>query len=461
LEKQQVMEALEFLGGKYNKPEQVVPGPVQTFRAHNAATGRPVYIHRVSMGEEQQTQQAALLRLLMTALFRSPSAHRLVLDFGEEQGYWYVVTECEPQCLLLREWLQFEIDNAGAAPAAPPPPVAKAPEVKPPSPPPSNGPGEFTRMFQAIPAAHPAPQPPAPQPPAGQPRATPPGEGPARSEPGEFTRFFREGLPGSAPKPSPAPAPPRAQERPSNPDLRRAGVQRPSTPVPPITPRPTESGEFTRLFKAHQSPSPAPAAPQEFGFNNPRFGEAPDLGKPKPETPDIFNLSAEAPRPLASASQEPGEYTRLFGKSDVPAVQKPSVVAAPVATPMVDDSSKSTCPLPAAAPPPAPPPAPVIAKAPSEFTQVLRGNRPSSPPADMPLAGQAPAPALVVEPVKVNITPPTPPSIPKPQIPPVSMPAPPAVAVAANSKTMVVFFVILGVLAVLLVILIVLLTTKK
>jgi hypothetical protein len=442
----QVMEAIEFLGGKYNKPEQVVPGPVQTFRAQNATTGRPVYIHRVSTGEEQQTQQAALLRLLMTALFRSPSAHRLVLDFGDEKGYWYVVTECEPQCLLLREWLQFEIDNAGVAPAAPPSPAVKTPD------PPASPPGEFTRMFQAIPATPSTP-------PVAAAPATPPHEGPSRSEPGEFTRFFREGLPVPAPKPQTPPAP-RVQDRPSNPDLRRPGsVQRPSTPVPPLTPRTSEAaGEFTRLFKAHQSPASPPPAPRDFGFNNPRFGEAPDLGKPKQEEHDIFNLSPEAPAPLPSHSQEPGEYTRLFGKSSAPPpVQKPSVVAAPPAAPMVDDPLKSTRPLPVAASPAPPldlPPGPVSAK-PSEFTQVMRGNRPPSP------ANQLGASAMAAEPVKINMTPPSPPAIPKPELPPVSMSAPQAVSVAASGKTMMVFFIILGVLAVLLVILIVLLTTRK
>ena len=83
-------------------------GPVQAFRAQNAANGRTVFIHRVSTTEAPE-EQAALLKLLTTALVKSADAKRMVLDFGEESGFWYVVTENEPQCALLREWLQLEL----------------------------------------------------------------------------------------------------------------------------------------------------------------------------------------------------------------------------------------------------------------------------------------------------------------------------------------------------------------
>ena len=88
-------------------------GPVQAFRAQNAASGRTVFIHRVSTTEAPD-EQAGLLKLLTSALVKSADTKRLVLDFGEERGFWYVVTESEPQCALLREWLQLEIDAAAA-----------------------------------------------------------------------------------------------------------------------------------------------------------------------------------------------------------------------------------------------------------------------------------------------------------------------------------------------------------
>jgi hypothetical protein len=105
------MEALELLGSRYIKPEQVSVGPVETLRAQNAATWRMVFIHRISTTQEA-AEQANLLKLLTTALVRSSEAKRLVLDFGEEQGFWNVVTENEPQCESLRDWLQAEVDGA-------------------------------------------------------------------------------------------------------------------------------------------------------------------------------------------------------------------------------------------------------------------------------------------------------------------------------------------------------------
>ena len=435
---------LEFLGGKYHKPEEIVHGPVQSFRAQNAATGRLVYIHRVSTTEEQ-AQQSALLLLLASAMTRSAAVKRLILDVGEEKGFWYVVTELEQQCLALREWLQFEIDNASGnanagsppsarnlqppAPAtaekqdageftrmfrrqpmrpntpAPQSPIAGQPSASPPipaarvQPPPSAAPppappsappepsapqvqaGEFTRMFQTGPGREDKPQPfaqpfqhpviatppPAevPKPveppkkgpseftrmfmaanPAEQPRSAPapppaaPLPGPSKSGPGEFTRFFTDGLPPAAPKPSSAPSPPQPQpqtpwspsvpDRPSDPDfsrtqqMTRTGVQRPSTP-PPSAPRQSpDAGEFTRLFSTSPGSSSAPPTPapasntSEFGLGNPRLGNAPDLSKPKEELPDIFNLKPEAPMPMPTKSQEQGEYTRLFGKGELP-----------------------------------------------------------------------------------------------------------------------------------------------
>ncbi|MGA2156479.1 MAG: hypothetical protein ABSH37_18880, partial [Bryobacteraceae bacterium] len=112
-----------------------------------------------------------------------------------------------------------------AAPLAPPPaspPVPAAP-VPPPA---ASEPGEFTRLFQTVPAAAPAataplaspniPQPPLapeqpkPQPPAAAPPAPPPDVAapvppPVASEPGEFTRLFQT-VPAAAPAAAPASA---------------------------------------------------------------------------------------------------------------------------------------------------------------------------------------------------------------------------------------------------------------
>jgi hypothetical protein len=164
------MEALELLGSRYIKPEQVAVGPVETLRAQNAATWRVVFIHRVSTARESG-EQADLLKLLTTALVRSSEAKRLVLDFGEEQGFWNVVTESEPQCESLRDWLQAEVDGAEKGEA-----ILSAEQAA--------AMGEFARLFargaklpprKVVQAKQPkAPAPPPPAPKAPEPEAPEP-----------------------------------------------------------------------------------------------------------------------------------------------------------------------------------------------------------------------------------------------------------------------------------------------
>ena len=437
------MEPLQFLGGKYQEPEQIVPGEVQTFRAREASTGQTVFVHRVStaMGD---AQQAALLRLVLQGLFRSPSARSHVLDFGEEPGYCYVVTESSPQCLLLREWLQFELESsptgrdgqgsksvggtepkpqADGAPAVNRPdrrttvdakagPVAfvireqpaKQSAVPPPSPTPatpaSSGPPrvEFVKK-EPVPAGPPKPQSPTwdldPEPtkfetrvePAAPkaepakprlepaaPKADPTPAGPSQGDPGEFTRFFKGGLPPSAPSRTDAF---RSQDRPSH---GFGPVQRPGNP--PMPPK-SEPGEFTRVFMKSGGEPATPTAPpplspkppvnapsnrtgfpeeSEFGsnnpFNSPRVERLPDLSNRADDLPSMFQLKAEAPTPMPSASQEPGEYTRMFGKGSIPPPpQAPSAVG-PAPSFRTDDPLGGTnfgmgVPPAPAAPPPA------------------------------------------------------------------------------------------------------------
>ncbi len=107
------MQALKLLAGQYSQAQQVASGRVDTFHALSVATGRPVYIHRVATAAEP-AEQAELLKLMTSALVRSPEVKNFILDFGEEQGYWHVVTEGEPQCVSLRDWLTSEIRGAQA-----------------------------------------------------------------------------------------------------------------------------------------------------------------------------------------------------------------------------------------------------------------------------------------------------------------------------------------------------------
>ncbi len=107
------MEPVEFLDGKYCQAEQILPGPIQTFRAQETAAARPVFVHRVSVTGEP-AQHLALLELLSAALLRSPKARKMVLDVADHDGFYYVVTQTAPQCLLVREWLQCEVDDPTA-----------------------------------------------------------------------------------------------------------------------------------------------------------------------------------------------------------------------------------------------------------------------------------------------------------------------------------------------------------
>lgn len=483
------METLEFLGGKYRKTEQIVPGPVQTFRARESSTGRDVFVHRVSTSEEP-AEQVALLRMLTTVLLRSPEARRLVLDFGDEQGFWYVVTASEPRCLVLREWLQFELNRADDSG-----PVAENPPPSPPSidPVPSSKPealkrdetppGDFTKLFQTSRPTNPVP----PLAPSPSTTLSPPEKAaekpapPIQSEPGEFTRVFQSFKPQLVQPSSPsAPAAPASRNeeqgeftkffqsglssggnKPSNPEVKRSQdrpsrpgfVQRPNTPMPPLPQKLAEPGEFTRIF-SHPGP--------EVRKQNDIFADPPVSSAARHDA--LTNGGDFAPTKPPQA-RELGEYTRIFGGGTVPspAEQSPITPKPPVPA-ALDDPLQDTRHF--ASAPPAPPP---VRKGPSEYTMVIQGNRPlqevgagnASPAAEpLPAAGLPSA----------AIAPPLPKAPPAPQVPQVKtplVPKPPALAPAQvkipapGNKKLVVFFAILAVLSVILILLVVLITVKK
>lgn len=514
------METAEFLGGKYQKPEQIRPDPVHTFRTKEVSTGRTVFVHRVST-TEAPAEQTSLLRLLLSAVFRSPSARNLILDYGEEQGFWYVITQGEPQCLQLREWLQFEIDHAGGtagrtqtsgeAPATskapapaddpdrtqlatpkvgiltPEPPAQSAsresgeftrmfqPSAKPEASPvwnepakPKQQPGEFTRMFlskteTAAEESKRVPAPPSPDrvntPPAN------PEKPPVEHGPGEFTRFFQGASPAAKNPPEPMPAQDPLQtrevQRPSG-SVQRA--QRPSSPLPQRSS--SDTGEFTKLF----SRAPESAAPPERRASH---------------LDDIFDRAPAAPSAPPASAPEPGEYTRIFGKGDLgPPAQQPSTIAPqapasilhdPVAPDSTFPSTKETTrqmPKPA---PAAPAPA---AQAPSEYTAVMRGLGASGGGAGTPAGEQAhSAPTGAASGMKLPQAPPIPgaqpPKMPaapmphKPAVPGGAMPkmkppeAPKTAAPAPSNKKLIIFFCVLGILTVVLIVLIALIALKK
>src|SRR6185437_8314912 len=327
---------MAFLGGKYLQPEQVITGNVQTFRAREAATGRSVFVHRIA--ETAQPEQAALLKLLLSCLYRSSAVKELVLDVREEGDLCFVVTESVPQCLLLREWLQFESDRSdpGTKPAGGGTPLRTG----------SDAPVPQRSSVSGTPQR--------PEPPAQ-----------ARPAPGEFTRMFQALDPSKAETVSRTPPPAQAPVRPVTPippDSGKSNNKLVSPEKPEMrTPAPASPGEFTRLFQAPAQipPAKAPEASKDAPAGSLGIGHTPHIppsgepsvadphggpgeftrffggGSPVPN-PEGFSFPAVQrpipPQNTAAPSQSPGEFTQLFS-GETPPPTAPAPYAATSAPP--------------------------------------------------------------------------------------------------------------------------------
>jgi len=175
-------------------------------------------------------------------------------------------------------------------------------------------------------------------------------------EPGEFTQYFMGGLPS---KVTPSGAPTNAHRTPT-------GVQRPNTPVPP--PRTlngdSSSGNFTERFAPPRQNAPV-LKTEQYGVYNPQMGPAPDLSKSSlPDHGGSFDFSKPA-----SQKEQPGEYTSLFGRGDVPPPPRQSAVSPSPAAPMMSDSPNSFSARPLRDV------APEAPKGPSEFTVIAQGRQ--------------------------------------------------------------------------------------
>ena len=262
----------------------------------------------------------------------------------------------------------------GATPVTPPPPPTQPPPVAPPAPPAQAAPGEFTRMFQAPAAPQPMGEaaPPAPPQPMGE--AAPPAPLPApptQATPGEFTRMFQapaapqpmgEAAPpaarpaSGAPPPAPpvqaapgeftrlfqASAPPQPMGEAAPPAARPA-----SGAPPPAPPAQAAPGEFTRMFQASAPPQPmGEAAPPAGRTRIGRSAAGATRASRSRRVHTVFSVSALAgagsrrldrfshrqrapPKPPPPVSSAPGEFTRIFGRGDLPAAQAASREGAP------------------------------------------------------------------------------------------------------------------------------------
>jgi hypothetical protein len=252
---------------------------------------------------------------------------------------------------------------------APADPLAEPPAPRDEPPPPAQEPGEFTRMFRSpsTEANTPAPATDPGDGPAGtgSPAVAGPETGPAEStapapepEPGEFTRMFR--TPAAPPEPA-APAPE------STPKTPAAEPGRPPDNVP---------GEFTRTFLAANRGEDrasgrdldrvelTPPGPSWSGEADRAAGGSPST----PSEPPAFRLdAAPADRPMATPPSPPppdltktpaksGEFTQIFGRTDVPGAQSPSTGSAPPPAHHAPPGSVPGAPRRPDSPPPAQPP---------------------------------------------------------------------------------------------------------
>ena len=262
---------------------------------------------------------------------------------------------------------------------------------------PSNpeGPGEFTRLFQAPqvkeqPSAAPSVQ----AEPSGP--FAPPVQPPVPQGPGEFTQLFRPGAPAT---------------RPAGPPISRSSPQ-PAVPFFSSLPQ-RAPGELTQLLQAYQpgksagAPSlleqPAPAVPPpppkvdkagpgEFTLI---FQQPPGSAAPPP--PAASSTSVGQTPPAAPQSSEPGEYTRMFelprggagaspqaaSQMPPPAAPQPAGVRAAPVIPVTPVSLPMAPSMPYVQPPVVPQPQPYVIPG-AQFQQPAAPSAFAMPPQPVP-----------------------------------------------------------------------------
>jgi hypothetical protein len=231
---------------------------VETWSARESGSARNLLLHRYAKtsGLRERIQSMPVDQLAT------------ILKAGEDGDYFFVVTPDTPDFRRFLNWVEKL-------------PIPQPPDVAVPKPGEAGQPiepGEFTRMFRT-------PVKPPPAPPA------------SAQEPGEFTQMF-------------------GRTNPSTP------AREPSANSLAATKSATERGELTRLFKG------ATAAPQR-----PASATAPSLsvgGEPPSEFTKLFKtplpetrLAERLERPQAEPEpaapfSEPGDFTKVFGRSNHP-----------------------------------------------------------------------------------------------------------------------------------------------
>jgi hypothetical protein len=172
------MNRAEF-DARYRLGDRIAEGAVLSYRADDLAAGQEVRIHLLA---GTTADEAAHLRSLLLAL--APHERALIMAETDVEGIGVIVTEALPGFTTLPSWLESRVSGAASAPD-------------------QGVPGEFTRLFGALP----------PEPHSGG------GSPPARAEP----------LPGHMFSPPTVPADP---ARPPRPVIRVGGSLPPPGPAP-------------------------------------------------------------------------------------------------------------------------------------------------------------------------------------------------------------------------------------
>ncbi len=360
----------------------------------------------------------------------------MILDVREDTRDWLVVTETDPRCLLLREWLQFELDNSVKAPEP-----DKKPEVQR-----RTGPVPLSNGASTDTSALASPMRPAVSAP----------ETKSGDEPGEFTKFFKTS--------SGTGLPPRsnATERTSR------TVQRPNTPMPVAPPIPPpakrEEGEFTKIFgRAPMEHTPAPAV-------------TPGAHQSADDFDNLFASKNELGMPAPASPPAQGEFTRMFGAaSSAPPPMRPQSALGERASTGLDDplatSGSQSRAVPTVAPTNSTPALGGSSAGPSEYTKVITGQPAPAGAGPTPSGGASASapmslPGMAVPSALPHVAPPPPPQVPPaagpgvsgmsvPAAPPMKAPPPMmAPSPAPANRNLIIFLSVLAVLAVVLILLV-------
>jgi hypothetical protein len=282
---------------KYQLLARVGGDKIVAFRAVETNTGLPVLLHQFMPGLDH----SEVLRLVARFLVRKQAGTGQILDVLNLDGSEYLVTTDKPECLSLREWLEWElrggegaVRGAGSYGLLDDPP--SAPSLRPTgNAAPPTEPGEFTRKFGPVARSDSAPQ-------------------TESHAPGEFTRAFEgftqsqaplpvwpavsAGTPPSLPKPLPVEDNPFSRQGAIFPNLKDEPERAP-LPEPPIRERNAELAENpgqrvtpANLGSAGASPSPYTQVIQRSSLRQPQ----PEGSTPAPQTPaPAVQLNVSAP----------------------------------------------------------------------------------------------------------------------------------------------------------------------